>query len=168
MDEMTINIRNPYLMLESAINKSTKKGIEGRSNSNYKAIVGRIISGDYKLKGIHSVTKEKNGDVIFTGDITFMVENKDFSITSSFFEDHKREFLSPFMINFIGELLVRENIDIFTKEMLSMPESQKERIKEESMVHKHFGFKITNYKMIFSFHVSLLEKILTEDWKLKL
>jgi hypothetical protein len=98
------------------------------------------------------------------GDIKFFVLKKDIDISSEFFTQYKNEIMSDFVVNFIGELLVRENIDKFTKILMGV-----ERDEYESLVnrfeHRKCGVQVFSDRFIYSFHISLIQKILTEDFK---
>ena len=70
------------------------------------------------------------------------------------------------MINFIGELYVRNNLDCFHNIFMKM---SRKKINElsNSIRHAYFGIKIDASKemLIFSFNVVLLNSLLTEDFK---
>ena len=97
-------------------------------------------------------------------DITFSVSINDMGLDRSTCMKYEKEFFSSFMINFLGEFLVRENINKFVE--LTSKVKPQDFIKEiASKIHKKFGVTIQGDLIKFTFHISLLSKILTEDLK---
>ena len=98
------------------------------------------------------------------GDITFMVNLADMNLKYGTCMQYKEEIFSTYLVNFLGELLVRENINAFAPILISLDnESYGEMVNRYS--HKKFGVEISKTKnaMYFTFHISLLQIILTED-----
>ena len=98
------------------------------------------------------------------GDVSFSVDRKAFGISFSNLKKYTSEMFSPFIVDFIGELLVREYINDFA-EILTHIENDKYQSLVNSYGHCSFGMEFANDKFIFTFHVSLLQSILTEDFK---
>jgi hypothetical protein len=99
-------------------------------------------------------------------DIQFSVKSSDIGLfLEKSFMCSGNKILSRFILNFIGEFLIRENISEFIPLIKEIPH---EIIIDEINFknHKNFGSSImSNGYMIFSFHISLLMEILTEDLK---
>lgn len=108
----------------------------------------------------------KDNESITECDIQFSVKASDVG----FFLDRdylfsSNKILSRFILNFIGEFLIRENISKFIPLIKGIPN---DKIIDEINFknHRNFGSSIMrNGNMVFSFHISLLMEILTEDLK---
>jgi len=98
------------------------------------------------------------------GDIKFSVTTEGLGISFENYIKYKSEILTDFFANFLGELLVRENIDRFL-DILTNIDSEDYPSIVNGYEHKRFGIKIYQDKFIFTFHISLLQSILTEDFK---
>lgn len=102
---------------------------------------------------------DENGNVVFEA---YTESAKDLY---DFFLKHKSESqaYTNFIANFTGELLIRENIDVFAKIIMDLKKSYSNKVTK--FKHKTFGMTIFDNKIVFKFHISLLESILTEDIK---
>lgn len=130
----------------------------GRSKTvaRYRELLSSVIGSDTVIQSITDSDDQ--------GNISFSVNLKDLGFKSNDFYKYHREIFSNFIVDFLGELLVRENLPLFVVNITSM--------KHESYLnavsccnHKCFGMKIDKGNMIFKFHISLLQEILTEDFK---
>jgi len=97
------------------------------------------------------------------GDIVFEVPMKSIGITYDILINYREEISSEFVANFVGELLVRENIEKFTKIMMELKDSYIEKVNK--YIHRKFGMRIYKDRFILRFHSSLVQSILTEDFK---
>jgi hypothetical protein len=104
----------------------------------------------------------KSGEDI--GDLYFSVSLKDIGIDMDILMEHQKELFSTFLGNTLGEFFIRENIDMFA-EILTSLEVDDYVSTVNSWTHKKFGVEIDalENRIVFNFHVSLLQKILTED-----
>jgi len=97
------------------------------------------------------------------GDVKFSVLTKEIAIPFEFLLKYEKEVYSYFIANFVGELLVRENVNKFAKVLTSINKDE-----YSSLVNGHnyeaFGMEVFKNKFIFTFHISLLQSILTEDF----
>ena len=98
------------------------------------------------------------------GDVKFFVLKKDMNVSGEFFIQYKNEIMSDFVVNFTGELLVRENIGKFTKILMGVECGDYEGLVNK-FEHRKCGVQVFNDRFIYSFHISLIQKILTEDFK---
>ena len=101
-----------------------------------------------------------------TGDISFSVPRTELGLKFNDFTNWKSEIFSVFFANFLGEFLVRENIDRFAKILTKIDLDQYNEIVNR-YEHKKFGMEYSKDHLVFSFHASLLQTILTEDIKKK-
>lgn len=98
------------------------------------------------------------------GELVFSIDIKDMGLTIDDIKEFKGEIFTNFFADFIGEFLVRENINEFMAKIASISPSQINHLFNEAL-HTRFGMKVFANKFEFSFHVSLLQKILAEDFK---
>lgn len=97
------------------------------------------------------------------GDIRFEVFIGSMGLDCNNLLKYKSEISSDFFVNFIGEYMVRENIGQFVKIAEDLKDDYYNVVNKWD--HKKFGMKIVRDKFVFIFHVSLIQHILTEDFK---
>lgn len=98
------------------------------------------------------------------GDLTFRIDMKeDWGLTRSEMKKYENELFSYFMVDFLGELVIRENTSYFIDKMKGYDAGQCISITEKYGSHKRFGVKTYRGQLIFRFHISLLKEILTDD-----
>lgn len=135
------------------------------SNKKIKDVLYKISKSNLN---INDDIQFGNGNTLSGGWITFSSNIKDIGFTK---EDinvkYNHEIFSNFMIDFLGELLIRTNTEKFLNEILKFDGQEIVSIVNKDK-HKRFGatFDETENKIIFCFHVSLLHNLLTEDFKL--
>lgn len=96
------------------------------------------------------------------GDIRFRVLREQSGITNDLYVKNKQEIFSVFVVNSLGELLVRENLDMFSDFLINLsPDIFSELVNKWS--HKNFGIDVQKDYIIFKFHASLLQSILLEN-----
>jgi hypothetical protein len=127
-------------------------------------MINQFIQSNPQIRSISFVETQAEGDMEpeKTGDIAFSVFMNDMGFNKELYLRYEKEFFSTFMINFFGEFLVRENISDFvslTKEI--EPKRFIDAI--SSKVHRKFGVQAQGNVVTFTFHISLLSNILTED-----
>ena len=126
------------------------------NNSRYREILYCVSSSNTEIESIHECSQD--------GDIEFEVYMKSLGITYDLMIKYKKEVCSDFMANFLGELLIRENINSFAKIITSInPELYPSIVNRFD--HRKFGMDINRDKFVFSFHISLLQRIMLEDVK---
>jgi hypothetical protein len=76
-----------------------------------------------------------------------------------------KELFSNYMVDFIGELLIRNNINKFVKDFFTLNKEDYSGLVNIER-HLHFGARLDpDDKIIYVFHCSLLQNILTEEFK---
>lgn len=135
-----------------------------RDNNLYRDLFKVIINSKPTLL---SITLNEDNEGTFNGHVSFSVGLTDIGLSVANICMYKREFNSPFFAFFVGELLVRENLDDFIEKVQEMgPEDYYNSCQK---IHKTFGMRIKNGKELeFIFHVSLLKKIVSEEFKISL
>lgn len=134
-------------------NKRAKK--KNSEKSKLYRVINKVINSNPSVNII---------DTSSDGDIRFEVKYADLGFSYSDIVDYRKEIFSDYMSNFIGEFLVRENVDIFY-EIISPLKSGKYTNVVNRFQHKKFGSEIRGSSFMYIFHASLLESILVEDFK---
>jgi hypothetical protein len=124
-----------------------------KKTNRFRELLSKIIISTPEITSIGSCDEE--------GDISFEVTMKSIGVTYTTLLNYKNEMACDFTANFIGELLVRENIDKFAKVMLDLKDNYFSRVNKYN--HTKFGMKIYKDKFILRFHVSLIQKLMLED-----
>ena len=146
MDDFVNTIKNN-------IEKDTSR--TERRATKIKSLLYRILSSNSELK-ITQDCDEK-------GSIRFEVYIASIGLTVDDFSKYKRELETEFMANFLGELFVREHIDKFMNVLTNMNGDYLYKVNK--LEHLKFGMCIYRDRFTFAFHSSLIQKILTEDFK---
>jgi len=139
---------------------------DDKNNKSFhcREMIGKFIQSDPQIRSISFVEVQAEGEEGSekTGDISFSVFMNDMGFNKELYLRYEKEFFSTFMINFFGEFLVRENISDFVS--LTKQIEPKQFIDAiSSKVHRKFGVQAQGNVVTFTFHISLLSNILTED-----
>lgn len=100
------------------------------------------------------------------GDMSFTIGLRDLGLTADNFTKYNKEFFSNYIVDMLGELLIRENIHLFAEHLTSLKTDYYVSAVNRS-IHKRFGMKVEKGIMTFYFHISLVQDILTEDFKIQ-
>lgn len=118
-------------------------------------------------ENIHIRNSDQTNSIIHeNGNVYFTVLFKDMGLTNELYLKHKSEILSKFFVDFMGEFLVRENLDQFAKLLTGTDLGDQAEIMNKRS-HVKFGLDIRPNEITFIFHASLLQQILTEDFKMQ-
>ncbi len=98
------------------------------------------------------------------GDMSFTINLKDLGLTADDFCKYNKEFFSNYIVDMLGELLIRENLQLFANRITGLKSDYYMSAVSRS-IHKRFGMKVEKGVMTFYFHISLAQDILTEDFK---
>jgi len=143
--------------LKKNINIDSKTG-EPSKSSRLRELLYYVSVSDPEISVIDKCDED--------GDIKFEVPMKTMGITNDLMIRFKKEICSDFVANFLGELLIRENINQFAQILTNIhPELYPSVVNR--FEHRKFGMDINKDKLIFCFHISLLEDIMLEDIKRK-
>ena len=146
MDDFVNTIKNN---IEKDISQTEKRA------TKIKVLLQRILSSNSELKIIQ--------DCDANGSIRFEVYIASIGLSFDDFSKYKKELESEFMTNFLGELFVREHIDKFMNLLTNLNSDYLYKVNKS--VHLKFGMSIYRDRFTFAFHSSLIQKILTEDFK---
>jgi len=97
------------------------------------------------------------------GDVRFDIPAHSVGLNYETLIKYKTEFSSQYVVNFLGELFIREHMEKFVKILIDLKEDYLPMVNKYE--HKKFGMKVFRDKLSFIFHVSLIQAILTEDLK---
>jgi hypothetical protein len=155
-------VREPYVNKE----RTNEKLSQGGGNDkcfHCREMVTTFVNANPKITSMAFVEETlESGEIVRTGEISFTVLLEDLGFSKGRYIKFEKEFFSNFMINFFGEFLLRENISDFVNFAYSV--DSKDFIKAiSSKRYKNFGIRALDNVITFTFHVSLLSNILTED-----
>jgi len=139
------------------IDKSTESCCNKQSPlTKFRELLSIIVKSTPQIVSVADC--EENGDMSFT------INLKDLGLTSDNFVKYNKEFFSNYVVDILGELLIRENIHLFAGALTGLKTDYYVGAVSRS-IHKRFGMKVEKGLMTFYFHISLLQDILTEDFK---
>lgn len=138
-------------------NSICKDNLQSKSKkpSRFKELLMSISNAEPVVRIVDGCDSE--------GDIHFEVVINSLGLDFNNLLKYKPEISSDFFVNFLGEYLVRENMDKFVRVAEDLKDDYYSIVNKYE--HKKFGMKIARDKFIFTFHVSLIQYILTEDFK---
>ena len=152
MDNFVVAIKNN-------IEKNFQDKTSCVNNSRYRNLISLIVNNPSPKILIENIS--------LGGDIRFYVTTKELGVNFEILSQYKTEIFSDFMANFIGELVIRENLDEFSKILTSIKTDDYHKLVNQ-FDHYQFGLEFLRDKFIFTFHVSLIQNILTESFKRKI
>ena len=129
------------------------------------------IEADFR-KDFEALLKKHNAEIEITdecteaGDVTFEIPMKSLGLEYDIYLKYKKDICSDFISNFMGELLVRENLNQFAKILTGISHESYPSLVNR-FEHRKFGMDVIKGKFSFVFHISLLEDILLEDLRRK-
>jgi len=131
------------------------KACDNWKNTDNSSLFTKLLKKKKYNIDIEKVTKE--------GDIIFFIDQKALGLLDQDFKKYPI-LKTNFFANFMGEFLVRHNINEFTKIILNIPPSEYNNIVNK-FNHRNFGmfYQQTNQIFTFQFHVSLIQNILLEE-----
>jgi len=124
--------------------------------TKFRELLSLIIKSSPKIISVTNCSED--------GDMTFTISLKELGLSSDDFSKYHKEFFSNFTVDFLGELLIRENLQKFVTHLTGLKTNYYMNAVSRS-IHKRFGMKIEKGLMTFYFHISLVQDILTEDFK---
>ena len=145
MDEFITELKN------NAIEHIEPKKKTGR----IQYLISLFANSTPKIEILAKCTRE--------GDVRFAVPIKSMGVTYDTLIKYHNEFCGNFIINFIGEMLVRDNLDIFSKCIFDLKDDYIATVNRWE--HRKFGLRLEKDKFIINFHINYLQSILTEDLK---
>lgn len=135
-------------------------------NNDYKTLIQKISNSSLKINNDITLALDENKQA--NGWISFSINFKNLGLEKKNFIDNKfiKSLYTNFMINFIGELLVRSHVEKFLPIIFSVGEDEYLQLVTKT-IHKSFGasFDSIANKVILSFHMSIFQSLLTEDFK---
>jgi len=129
-----------------------------KKSSKFRDLFAIIVSSSPEVKILEKCSDE--------GDVMFECPIRSLGINYELLMKYKTEITSDFTANFLGELLIRENMDKFAKILTDLKDDYIARVNQYE--HRKFGMKIFRDRFIFTFHISLIQSILTESFKKKM
>lgn len=154
-EEQELYMKDDSVLPQEAVSSSLK----------WRELLLKIVQSDYSIE---SVTWRRDESGNLNGVVSFSVPLKTLGLNVCECKyTYNRELFSNFMMDFIGELYIRNNLEKFTEQVLSMTcQSYSETVSSKS--HEFFGAVLNEKKSTFelSFFANLIQRIMTEDFKL--
>ena len=122
--------------------------LQASSCSKYRDILMIIAKNPPKLLTV--------GNWNDKGDLTFKIKMTDIGLTYNDYRKYDEQFFSYFMVDFLGELIIRENLSIFADKLKEYD------INDYMTAIEKDGIKTNKGNLIFKFNASLVKDILTE------
>lgn len=132
-----------------------QKGESASCGSKYREVLSIIVQNPPKEILI--------GEWNEKGDLNFSINLTDIGLTYRDYKLYDDEVFSYFVVDFMGELIIRENLQLFADKLQEYDINDYMISLQEQGTHKRFGVRTHQGKLIFKFHASLLKNILTED-----
>jgi hypothetical protein len=132
-----------------------QKAQKKKTISSHRELLSLLLKSSPAIKAVEAC--DANGDMRFAINMSELGLQAD-----DFFHFHD-ELSSRLIIDCLGELLIRENLSIFVPQLTSMSQENYVAAVAKSH-HNSFGMHVRKEAMVFSFHISFLQKILTEDF----
>jgi hypothetical protein len=160
VDVGTIN--NRYNIKE--INTLSTSYMNSTTNAGQDVLANKQIDSEVFLHVLKS--KPKIDIVHFSksaGDIAISVRQEDI-LSEKYLKEKNFIIRTKFFANFIGELLVRQNIEKFINLLVKIDANSYNKV-VCGFNHRNFGMSSCdrNNAFKFQFHISLIQDILTED-----
>ena len=154
----TVDIKEVKNLVEKnkAVNLKKVPPQETNSFNRLRKLLGLVLNSTPTISNISDCDKD--------GEIKFSVFLKDMGLSYEDIKEFKNEMLSNFFADFLGELIVRKNINFFAEKMTAINSRSMSNLLRTSS-HFRFGMKLYGDRLEFAFHISLLQNILTEDFK---
>jgi hypothetical protein len=132
--------------------------------TNTRSTVQKSVDYDAFIRVLKSNPKASIEDIRPDGDVIFSVPLSKLGLNAGILSDNMLTG-TDFFCNFVGEFIVRKNVNEFAEVLFSVdPKSYEEIVCSEE--HTGFGTIVSkNSIMRFSMHISLVQRILIEDFK---
>jgi hypothetical protein len=147
-------------MVTDMLEKNKINNIKPKPLDNSREVLFLIINQIPTISNISDI--DENGHIKFETPLSSL----GFNVYD--FNKYNSEIMSNFMADFMGEYIIRENINVFLDKLIRLNHINYSNVVNK-LEHKRFGMKVNkvNKTLSFRFHISLLENILTEDFKYK-
>ena len=127
--------------------------------SKFRELICKVLSMPFNAEVVIIKCDEE-------GDLEFEVNMKAIGITTDTLIRYRNEMSTQSIVNFIGELLIRDNIGKFAKLITSLKNNYASTVNKRN--HITFGLKFNKEKLIFQCHSSFIQRILIEDFHKKM
>lgn len=139
------------------VNELEQKTQNKRTASGHRELLALLMRSVPPIKTIEGCNKH--------GDMSFSINVEDIGLSAEDFYRFNKELSSRLVIDCLGELLIRENLAKFVPFLVAM-NHEHYAVAVAKSHHHNFGMWIKKENMLFSFHISFLQKLLTEDFSM--
>ena len=138
--------------------KIEDKKLQEKISKAYRPFRGLLQAVLENQPGIKIESLQKSGY------IKFKVKCKDVNLDPTSRKKYENEIYTYFFANFLGELLVRENLEQFAH-ILSNCDMETFKSGIIGTSHENFGVDIYRGSLIFTFHINLVQELMFENLK---
>lgn len=127
--------------------------------TSHRDLLNILISANPEIKNINLLESDHFDG--YNGLITFQVNTFNLGLTVGTFHKYKKLLTSQFIIKFLIDLFIRENINEFSKCLNIFSIDDMEKIMDESNLYRNCGINIENQTTTFKFHAGRLIEIIS-------
>jgi len=142
------------------------QNLEVSQTQRINLILEKLSKSDYQIYDIimqKDVNGKTDGTTVFAVDLStlFLSMEECYTFLS-------KELQSAFIMNFIGELFVRANLEKFLDIIMNLSKEEYDNAFDSSKTNVNFGVFLeeNSTTMQFMFHLSLVQSLITEDCKI--
>jgi len=136
--------------------KEVQENVTVVKTSKYRKLLSLLIQSSPEIQDLSEWDKN--------GFLTFSIKAKDIGLTDIDYSIYANEIFSYYIIDFLGELIIREHMPIFVSKIKELDVNDyMEAMQTEE--HGHIGMESNKNNLLFTFHVSLLRNFLVESFK---
>ncbi len=146
-----------YNRIRQVYSSREYKTMTSKENTYKEDVVDRELLAHI----VNSTPKVTIEQVTPDGEVAFCVQLKDIKLTQERILSSKIG-STRFFSNFVGEFLVRSNMNVFAGILLGL-DSKTYDVLVTAYEHQNFGMFISKELIKIEFHISLIENILNED-----
>jgi hypothetical protein len=158
-----------FMEIYEEVKEATKPAKDNPSltKSRMRELVDTVINSDFNIESISILRDEKSEDKSYTGYIEFAIDIFSMGLTLETVQRFRKEIFTTMFVDFVSELIIRENIDLFLAKMSSITMTECQTAVGNRR-HETTGMAIKANSMVFTFHISLLQELLVSGFKRKL
>ena len=146
------------IKIVNEIDKSLQCCNQQKSQTKFRELLSIIVKNTPKIISVTDCEED--------GDMSFSIKLLELGLTKDDFAKYNKEFFSNYIVDMLGELFIRENLHLLAAKLTTLKTDYYMSAVSRS-IHKRFGMKIDKGVMTFYFHISLVQDILTEDFKIQ-
>jgi hypothetical protein len=137
---------------------SKVKNVKNENKDKYRELIKILISFSPEIKNLE-IHQDISGEL--NGLISFEINTFEAGISTGVFYKYKKYLFSQFIIRFLVNLIIRENLDDFSELIRSFDFEMIQLIEDTRIIN--CGMKINNEVTTFTFHLTQLLDLIKEN-----